>query len=63
METELIPPNTLISQLQQRLMKFDEGLSVLLKNQKNQPEGHLRVAQKLSARTQYYHYTTSTDLT
>ena len=63
METELIPPNTLISQLQQRLMKLEEGLSELLKNQKNQPEGHLRVAQKLSARTQYYHYMTPTDLT
>ncbi len=47
MITELIPPNTITSQLHQRLQQLKEVLSELSKNQKKYPEGHLRVAQVL----------------
>ena len=63
MITELIPPNTITSQLHQRLRQLKEVLSELSKNQKKYPEGHLRVAQRGVARAQYYHYTNPTDFT
>ena len=63
MITELIPPNTITSQLHQRLQQLKEVLSELSKNQKKYPEGHLRVAQRGVARAQYYHYTNPTDFT
>ncbi len=63
MEIELIPPNTFTSQLQQRLFQLRETLSELTRSKKKQTEGHLRVAQKGSARPQYYQYTSPDDLT
>ena len=63
MKLELLPPNTVISQLQERLQQLKEALLELTKKQKNQQKGHLRVSQRGSARPQYYHYTTPTDFT
>ena len=63
MKMELLPPDTITSQLQQRLLQLKEALMELTKNQKNQQKGHLRVSQRGSARPQYYHYTTPTDFT
>lgn len=63
MKIELIPPDTLTSQLRERLQILKEALEVLSKNKKNQPEGHLRVAQKGNGRPQYYQYISPDDLT
>ena len=60
---ELIPPDTMQLQLQKKLLKLKETLSYLKKCEKNLPEGHLRVAQKGNKRPQFYHYTSSDDLT
>lgn len=63
MSIELIPPDTLNSQLQEKLKHLKHALSLLLKRTKNPPEGHLRVAQKGTHRPQYYHYTNPDDFT
>lgn len=60
---ELIPPDTLTAQLQQRLLILKEAQTQLTRNVKNQPGGHLRVSQKANSRPQYYHYTSPDDLT
>lgn len=63
MSIELIPPDTLNSQLREKLKHLKHALSLLLKRTKNPPEGHLRVAQKGTHRPQYYHYTNPDDFT
>ncbi len=63
MKIELIPPDTTSLQMQQRLSQLKNALEELSKTKKNQPKGHLRVAQKGSARPQYYQYTRPDDLT
>lgn len=63
MKMELIAPDTLTLQLQQKLLILKETLAQLILDRKNQPKGHLRVAQKNNGRPQYYHYTTPDDLT
>ncbi len=63
MKFELIPPDTLTPQLTQRLLHLKEALEEITKSKKNLPKGHLRVAQKGSARPQYYQYTRPDDLT
>lgn len=63
MKYEFIPPDLTTVQLQQRLLKLKETLDEITKNKKNLSKGHLRVAQKGSARPQYYQYTRPDDLT
>ncbi|MCR5252803.1 MAG: hypothetical protein K6C98_03695 [Treponema sp.] len=63
MNIELIPPDILYQQLREKLQQLKNALTYLLKQEKNQPEGHLRVAQKGDKRPQYYHYTSPNNLT
>ena len=63
MKMELIPPDTLEVQLQEKLQQLKNTLTYLKKCEKNQPKGHLRVAQKADKRPQYYHYTSPDNLT
>ena len=63
MKMEIIPPNTIIPHLQKRLKQLKEALAELEQAKKNQPRGHLRVAQKSDSRPQYYHYTSPDDFT
>ena len=63
MINELIPPDQLTSLLQKRLLQLNEALAQLKKTQKNQPTGHLRIAQKGTNRNYFYHYTSPDDLT
>ena len=63
MKMEVIPPNTIIPHLQKRLKQLKEALAELEQAKKNQPRGHLRVAQKSDSRPQYYHYTSPDDFT
>lgn len=63
MINELIPPDQLAPLLQKRLLQLNEALAQLKKTQKNQPAGHLRIAQKGTNRNYFYHYTSPDDLT
>lgn len=63
MKNELISPDTTTLQLQQRLLQLKEALEELTKRKKELPKGHLRVAQKGSARPQFYQYKSPDDLT
>ena len=63
MNIELIPPDTLGQQLQEKLQQLKNTLTYLKKYEKNQPAGHLRVAQKGDKRPQFYHYTSPDNLT
>ena len=63
MINELIPPDQLAPLLQKRLLQLNEALTQLKKTQKNQPAGHLRIAQKGTNRNYFYHYTSPDDLT
>lgn len=63
MKNELISPDTTNLQLQQRLLQLKEALEELTKRKKELPKGHLRVAQKGSARPQFYQYKSPDDLT
>lgn len=63
MNIELIPPDSLNSQLQEKLKHLKKAMAFLLKRTKNPPEGHLRVAQKGIHRPQFYHYTSPDDFT
>ena len=57
---ELLPPDNLTQQLEEKLKKHKSALLQLTKSQKNQPEGHLRIAQKSSG-PHFYHYTSPDD--
>ena len=59
---ELLPPNNLTQQLEEKLKQLKSAQAQLTKSQKNQPEGHLRIAQKGSGRPLFYHYTSPDDL-
>ena len=61
MINELIPPEQLAPQLQKRLLQLNEALAQLKKTEKNQPPGHLRIAQKGINRNYFYHYTSPDD--
>ena len=61
MINELIPPDQLVPLLQKRLLQLNEALSQLKKSQKNQPVGHLRIAQKGGSHNYFYHYTSPND--
>jgi hypothetical protein len=63
MINELIPPDTLTPALQKKLAQLNAALIQLKKLQKNQPPGHLRIAQKGGNRNYFYHYTSSDDFT
>ena len=63
MNMELLPPDTLSIQLQEKLHQMKDVLASLSKAMRNQPEGHLRVAQKPGKNPQYYHYTSPENLT
>ena len=60
---ELLPPNTLTPALQEKLSQLNAALLQLKKSQKNQPPGHLRIAQKGANRNYFYHYTSPDDFT
>ena len=55
MQKELLPPADYYSQLENRLKNLKTALSHLRKAQENQPQGHLRIAQK-GGTNQFYHY-------
>ena len=61
MITELLPPDTLTPALQKKLSQLNAALQQLKKSQKNQPSGHLRIAQKGTNRNYFYHYTSPDD--
>ena len=61
MINELIPPDRLVPLLHKRLLQLNEALAQLKKTQKNQPAGHLRIAQKGGSRNYFYHYTSPDD--
>ena len=61
MLNELIPPDQLGPLVQKRLLQLNATLSQLKKSQKNQPPGHLRIAQKGINRYYFYHYTSPDD--
>ena len=61
MINELIPPDQLVPLLHKRLLQLNEALAQLKKTQKNQPAGHLRIAQKGPNRNYFYHYTSPDD--
>lgn len=61
MITELISPDTLTPALQKKLSQLNAALLQLKKSQKNQPPGHLRIAQKSATRNYFYHYTSPDD--
>jgi len=61
MINELIPPDTVSPKLQKRLSQLNAALLQLKKAQKNQPPGHLRIAQKSAGCNYFYHYTSPDD--
>lgn len=56
MEKELLKPQDISSQLQERLKKLQEILAAKTKSQVKKPKGHLRIAQR-NGQSQFYHYT------
>ena len=60
MKTELLPPDTLTTQLKARRLELHNLLTLKLKAQKNTPPGRLRIEQKNGGRRiQFYHCTTT----
>lgn len=55
MKKELLPPQDISIQLQQRLKMLKEILVIKTKAQSKMPLGHLRIAQR-KGKTQFYHY-------
>jgi len=62
MDTELLLPDTISPQIQERLGQLKLTLKRLKEMQKDMPEGHLRIAQKGSKRPLFYHYTSPKDI-
>ena len=61
MQKELLPPNLIIKELEERLEQLKHVLAYKKKLQNNEiPPGHLRIAQ-ISKTPQYYHYTNPKD--
>ena len=57
MNTELLLPDTISSQIEKRLSQLQITLQKLKEAQKELPQGHLRIAQKGTKRPWFYHYT------
>lgn len=57
MNTELLLPDTISSQIEKRLSQLQITLQKLKEAQKGLPQGHLRIAQKGTKRPWFYHYT------
>ncbi len=60
MKKELLGPNLLASQIEERLEELEKILMYKKRNYSDLPEGHLRIAQ-ISKKPQYYHCTDPAD--